>query len=127
MDYNRAIKARRWIAYTVGIALILFGVFGIITEANKGSAATTIFSRYVLGSLIIICGICTCVGTRLRYGGGLWSFVGLICVAFAIARCAFVLDAATRNRHIISPIMFYGSSTFVIPPQDYFWVSDAFV
>ena len=96
-------------AYMVGGAFTLFGIMGLLIEFNKERPSSTNFYGYTIGALFFICGALTCIGVRLHYRGGLWSFCGLILIAAAIVRITFGLQTAMQGRHIIVPVPFYSS------------------
>ena len=99
-------KVRRGSSYVGGGALIALGILGLLVEFSGGKSSS-IFFGYVLGASLVICGGVICVATRAHYGGGLWSFCGLIFVAAATVRFAFVLDAHVGGRQLLSPGLFY--------------------
>jgi len=94
-------------AYVAGGALVFLGILGLLIEFSKATPSSTNFHGYVLGAVLIASGVLTGVAARFHYGGGLWSFIGLICVAAAIARVASAWQVYMQGRHFISPDFFY--------------------
>jgi drug/metabolite transporter (DMT)-like permease len=100
-------KVGRVMAYTAGCLLIFLGTTGLLVESSHGRPSSTNFKGYVDAVVIIVSGALTCVATRSHYGGGPWSFCGLILVAAAVGRLAFALQVYTRGAHFFHPERFY--------------------
>src|SRR5205807_2689292 len=90
-------------AFVAGGLLIFLGLMGMMIEVSKRQPSSTNFYGYVLAVVLLACGTAICIAARCRYGGGLWSFFGLLFVAASTARFAFVSESYIRNRHLFSP------------------------
>ncbi len=104
-------KVGRVTAYAVGGALIFVGIMGLLIEFSKGKPSLTNFYGYVLAAVFVTSGALTCVAVRSHYGGGLWSFFGLVFVGAATGRFALVTELYMRSRHLISPAFFFSTTT----------------
>jgi hypothetical protein len=62
--------------------------------------------------MFVVNGVTTCVAARFRYGGGLRSFLGLLCITAAIARLAFAWQIDLQGRRLPSPAIFYTTTAF---------------
>ena len=101
-------KKVRWVGAYVTIGVLIFlGTMGLLIEFRNGSPSSTNFSGYVLGVLFIVSGVLTLFAVRLHYGGGLWSFFGLLFVGAAIFRVALACQVYMQGRHFTSPIIMY--------------------
>jgi uncharacterized membrane protein HdeD (DUF308 family) len=97
-------------AYIIGGVLTFLGIVGLLVEFGKGNPSSRNFYGHVLAAILVASGVLTCAATRLRYGGGLWSFVGLILVVAATARLAQDLQMHARGRDLAFPEMFYSTT-----------------
>jgi hypothetical protein len=97
-------------AYVAGGALVFLGIVGLLIEFSKAKPSFANFYGYVLAVVLIASGVLTCVAARSNYGGGLWSFFGLVCVAATIGRLASVAQMYMENRHLVSPGIFYSTT-----------------
>ena len=113
MQDSKLKKVRHMTACIAGGALIFLGIMGFLIEISKGKPSSTNFYGYVLAAVFVACGVLTCVAVRSHYGGGLWSFFGLLFVAAATVRLVSVSQAYMQNRHLIyliSPVIFFSTT-----------------
>jgi hypothetical protein len=97
-------------AYVAGGALVFLGILGLLVEFSKAKPSSTNYYVYVRAVVLIASGVLTFVAARSHYGGGYWSFVGLICVAAATVRFASASQLYMRGRHLISPVIFFSTT-----------------
>src|SRR5476649_163716 len=103
-------KIGRIAAYVAGGTLIFIGIMGLAIESSKAKPSFTNFYGYVLAVMLFTCGILTLIAIRSYYGGGLWSFFGLLFVAVTIAHLTWLVEIYMQNRHLISPVTFYSET-----------------
>jgi hypothetical protein len=103
-------KIGRVAAYVAGGLLNFFGIMGLAVESSKAKPSFTNFYGYVLAVTLFTCGILTLIAIRSHYGGGLWSFLGLLFVAETIGHLTWVSEVYLRGRHLISPVTFYSET-----------------
>jgi hypothetical protein len=100
-------KIKQYSPYAGSSVLLFLGVMGLLIEFSKAKPSSTNLYGYVLGVLFICSGVLTFIAVRRRYGGGLWSFFGLLCIGASIARLAIASQVYLQGRHFISPVTFY--------------------
>ena len=103
-------KVKSVSVYVAGGTLAFFGTMGSLIEFSEGRPSSTNFYGYAVAVVLIASGVLTCVAARSHYGGGLWSFFGLICVAAAIVRFASASQVYMRGRDLISPVVFFSTT-----------------
>lgn len=86
---------------------MFIGIIGLVLEFNKAMPSSVNFYRYTLAVLFLASGVLVFIAAQSNYGGGIWSFVGLICVAVAISRIAFTCQVYLQGLHLISPVVCY--------------------
>jgi hypothetical protein len=96
--------------YVGGGTLILLGFMGLMIEVGKGTPSFTNFHGYVLAGLFLACGAITCIAAWSQYGGGLWSFFGLLFLAAATFRFAIASEMHMRSRQLVSPAVFFSTT-----------------
>jgi hypothetical protein len=107
MSYSLPHKFRLVSAYILGVALLLVGIVGFGIQIELGNTSPDPFSMFVLDVVFIICGALTCVATRLRYGGGFWSILGLDFVGFGVIGIASILESHLHGTHSTFSAPFY--------------------
>jgi hypothetical protein len=101
---------RRVAPYVCGGTLILLGIMGLVIEIGEGAPTLRNFHGYALAGVLVGCGATTCVAAWLQYGGGLWSFSGLLFLAAATYRFALVSEMHMRSRQLVSPTVFFSTT-----------------
>ena len=107
MNHSKAHNIGRISAYIFGIALLLIGIVSFGIQIESGNTSPRPLLGYVLAVVFIICGALTCLATRLRYGGGLWSIMGLNFVGFGTLGIASMLEAHLHGTPWTFPVVFY--------------------
>ena len=103
-------KSWRVAALAAGGALIFLGIMGLMIEISKGTPSSTHFSGYVLAVALVASGALTCIAVRSRYGGGLWSFFGLLLLAATAYRFALASETYARKRDLLAPGVFFSTT-----------------
>ena len=94
-------------AYIAGGTLILLGIIVSLAEFSKAKPFATHFLGHMLAAVLVAYGVLTCVMGWAKYGGGLWSFFGLLFVGAATLGCAFGAQAYMQHRELVSPGVFF--------------------
>jgi hypothetical protein len=103
-------KFQRGGAYLVGGLLLFLGVTGFFIQFKRGMLSSTNFQGYVLAIALTVSGGLTCGAVRVQYGGGLWSFVGVICSAIVIFRFANAIQIEMRGEFLVHPVDFFSKT-----------------
>ena len=110
MQESTVRKVKRAIPYVAGGVLIFLGVMGLLIEFSKVMPSSTNFYGYVLWVVLIVSGILICIAAWSHYGGGLWSFFGLMFIAETIGHLTFLAQVYMQHRHLTSPVSFFSTT-----------------
>jgi hypothetical protein len=107
MQKSGIISLKRTGAYSVGIALFIFGAVGLGIDLEMMRAASSDFFSFVMSAICIASGTLICVATRLQYGGGFWFVFGVISASVALIATAALFAVYLKGEHLQDSITSY--------------------
>ena len=100
-------RAGQICAYFFGVALIFFGILGLITGFGKEEPSFHPLAGHVFDVSLTVCGLFACITTWMRYGGGFVSILGTLLVGGGLTTTTTILEANMRGEHFRNPATFY--------------------
>ena len=100
-------KITKGSAYLFGVALLFFGMVGLVNQFELGSTSHDSFSSYLLAVVFIISGAFTCIATRMKFRGGILTVLGFNFIGFGFIGIASIVESRLQDSNWIFSRAFY--------------------